>query len=305
MQDPLVSIVIPVYNGSNFMREAIDSALAQTYSNIEILVVNDGSTDDTREIALSYGDKIRYFEKENGGVATALNLAIREMKGAYFSWLSHDDWYTPDKVEAEIEALRKSGNMDQVVSSDWDLVRYPSGEHQRVHADRFGKHLARTGWFATVMWLINGCALLIPKAYFDIYGGFDENLRTANDGEKWFQMFKNKKFVYVNKSLVRNRIHGESVTSTYDGLQEENDKVTAWMMKGLQSIDVEKDGINLYQLYSLQLAKCIVFGLKRTQRVFVDFLKSVTETEGAEEKRKKLREKIYRLEKPIYVMSAQ
>ena len=92
--NPLVSIVIPVYNGSNFMREAIDSALAQTYPNIEILVVNDGSTDNTREIALSYGDKIRYFEKENGGVATALNLAIHEMKGEYFSWLSHDDWYT-------------------------------------------------------------------------------------------------------------------------------------------------------------------------------------------------------------------
>ena len=81
MKNPLVSIIIPVYNGSNFMREAIDSALAQTYPNIEILVVNDGSTDNTREIALSYGDKIRYFEKENGGVATALNLAIREMKG--------------------------------------------------------------------------------------------------------------------------------------------------------------------------------------------------------------------------------
>ena len=61
---PLVSIIIPVYNGSNFMREAIDSALAQTYPNIEIIVVNDGSTDNTREIALSYGDKIRYFEKE-------------------------------------------------------------------------------------------------------------------------------------------------------------------------------------------------------------------------------------------------
>ena len=87
---PLVSIIIPVYNGSNFMREAIDSALAQTYPNIEILVINDGSTDNTREIALSYGDKIRYFEKENGGVATALNLGIREMRGEYFSGLSHE-----------------------------------------------------------------------------------------------------------------------------------------------------------------------------------------------------------------------
>ena len=75
---PKVSVIIPVYNGSNYMREAIDSALAQTYKNIEIIVVNDGSTDNTEEIALSYGDKIKYYSKENGGVATALNFAIEK-----------------------------------------------------------------------------------------------------------------------------------------------------------------------------------------------------------------------------------
>ena len=77
-----VTIVIPVYNGSNFMKVAIDSAIAQTYDNKEILVINDGSTDngETEKIALSYGNKIRYIKKENGGVATALNLAIKEMR---------------------------------------------------------------------------------------------------------------------------------------------------------------------------------------------------------------------------------
>ena len=95
---PLVSIVIPVYNGSDYLAEAIDSALAQTYGNIEIIVINDGSSDNgkTREVAGKYGDRIRYFEKENGGVPTALNLGIKEMKGDYFSWLSHDDVYFPE-----------------------------------------------------------------------------------------------------------------------------------------------------------------------------------------------------------------
>ena len=97
---PLVSIIVPVYNGANYMREAIDSALEQTYENKEIIVVNDGSRDDgeTERIALSYGDRIRYCHKENGGVSSALNLGISQMKGAYFSWLSHDDKYTPEKV---------------------------------------------------------------------------------------------------------------------------------------------------------------------------------------------------------------
>ena len=81
--NPKVSIVIPVYNGSDYMAEAIDSALAQTYNNTEVIVVNDGSNDGgkTREIAFSYEDKIRYFEKENGGVASALNFGIKKMEG--------------------------------------------------------------------------------------------------------------------------------------------------------------------------------------------------------------------------------
>jgi glycosyltransferase involved in cell wall biosynthesis len=120
MNNPLVSIVIPVYNGSNYLSEAIDSALSQTYKNIEIIVVNDGSNDNgkTRDIALSYGEKIRYFEKENGGVATALNLGIREMRGEYFSWLSHDDVYYPDKIETQVEYINKSENQYLILFSN-------------------------------------------------------------------------------------------------------------------------------------------------------------------------------------------
>ena len=104
---PLVSIVVPVYNGTNYVRQAIDSALAQTYSNIEIIVVNDGSTDDgeTERVVRAYGDKVRYFNKSNGGVSSALNLGIHEMKGEYFSWLSHDDEYYPQKIEQQMNLL--------------------------------------------------------------------------------------------------------------------------------------------------------------------------------------------------------
>lgn len=105
MYKPLVSIIIPVYNGSNYLEESINSALAQTYRNIEVIVVNDGSTDGgaTERIALSYGDRIRYFYKENGGVSTALNLGLEKMKGEWFSWLSHDDLYLPEKLSPKYE----------------------------------------------------------------------------------------------------------------------------------------------------------------------------------------------------------
>ena len=121
---PLVSIIIPVYNGANYMREAIDSALAQTYKNIEIIVVNDGSKDNgkTEEIALSYGDQIHYFSKENGGCASALNVGIKNMKGEYFSWLSHDDLYYPSKIEHQINILNELDNKDTIIYGGYELI---------------------------------------------------------------------------------------------------------------------------------------------------------------------------------------
>ena len=105
MKNIKVSIIIPVYNGSNYVNLAIDSALRQTYKNIEIIVVNDGSKDNTLKILKQYGDKIKLIDKENGGVSTALNLGIKNMTGDYFSWLSHDDLYYPEKIEREVNYL--------------------------------------------------------------------------------------------------------------------------------------------------------------------------------------------------------
>ena len=106
---PKVSIVIPAYNASNYLAEAIESALAQSYQNVEIIVVNDGSKDNgaTERVALSYGDKIRYFYKDNGGSSSALNMGISHMTGEWFSWLSHDDLYKPEKLEKQIENINK------------------------------------------------------------------------------------------------------------------------------------------------------------------------------------------------------
>src|SRR5476649_2152460 len=107
--DPKVSIVIPVYNGANFLRGAIQSALAQTYRDIEILVVDDGSNDGgrTQRISLSCRDEISYIRNAPRGIAAALNCGIGKMTGDYFSWLSHDDEYYPEKIARQVEFLRR------------------------------------------------------------------------------------------------------------------------------------------------------------------------------------------------------
>lgn len=204
--NPLVSIVIPVYNGSNFMREAIDSALAQTYKNLEVLVVNDGSSDNglTKEIALSYGNRIRYLEKTNGGVASALNFGIQEMKGEYFSWLSHDDIYSPEKIEKQILFL-KNKNRHSIIYCDFEFLtdRTDLG----VNRNSLYRDIKKNGYYALLFNFIHGCTLLIPKHCFEIAGNFNEKLNTTNDYELFFRMLKHFKYEFINLKLVKVRVH--------------------------------------------------------------------------------------------------
>lgn len=108
-KNPLFSIIIPVYNGANYVKEAIESALNQSYLNKEIIIVNDGSSDngDTESIIQTFKNKIIYLYKENGGVASALNLGLKKMKGEYFIWLSHDDVLEKNRIKSDMEVLKK------------------------------------------------------------------------------------------------------------------------------------------------------------------------------------------------------
>lgn len=212
---PKVSIVIPIYNGANYMREAIDSALAQTYENIEIVVVNDGSRDKgaTRKIAQSYGDKIRYFEKENGGVATALNRALREMTGEYFSWLSHDDIYLPDKIEKQIKYLSEMENRDRVILySDYELI----DEKTRAYCICRKPHeeLMANPALSLLDGAVNGITLLIPRTAFDECGLFREDLRCTQDYELWRRMMDKYCFVHQPEVLAGSRQHKGQDTHT-------------------------------------------------------------------------------------------
>ena len=120
-----VSIVIPVYNGSDYLDAAIQSALAQTWENCENIVVNDGSNDHgaTASVAERYQDRITYYEKSNGGTATALNYGIERMKGTYFSWLSHDDLYLPNKLRNQMNLLDRKGDPKRVIAGNYALVQ--------------------------------------------------------------------------------------------------------------------------------------------------------------------------------------
>lgn len=215
---PLVSIIIPVYNGSNYMREAIDSALSQTYGNVEVIVVNDGSTDDTDKIALSYGDKIRYFRKENGGVSSALNLGIKEMRGEYFSWLSHDDKYDSRKIESQVKTLTNTTKKTIAYCGTIQIDR----KSNVIRSNKKNKYLKYgiNDWKDSLKALIksgclSGCAFLIPKQAFEEAGLFNEKLRFAQDLYMWINILcKEYSIEYERSGLVLSRIHANQGTQT-------------------------------------------------------------------------------------------
>lgn len=227
MNNPKVSLIIPVYNGANYLRFAIESALNQTYKNLEIIVVNDGSSDKgkTEKIAKSYGDKIRYIHKENGGVSSALNLAIEKMTGEYFSWLSHDDTYEPNKIEAEIEFLKATNSLHKkaIVYSDYYLMDVRG----RILSRAIKNHteLVEKPEYSLLKGNINGLSLLIPKNAFDEYGGFDTNLKATQDYELWRKMARTYELIHIPELLVSTRFHAKQVTNTSPRVKTEGNEL--------------------------------------------------------------------------------
>lgn len=213
--NPKVSIIIPVYNGSNYLREALDSALAQTYENIEIIVVNDGSNDagKTEAIAKSFGDRIRYFWKENGGVATALNLGISKAEGEYISWLSHDDLYSPHKIKVQIDYLNKQDNRDIVLFSNFDVKNYINNTEYTASPIKNFEHTTFDMLYILYTSSIHGCSILLPKSCFDSLGLFSISLRTTQDYEYWFKLYRNNYvFHYIPEPLILTRHHKDQDT---------------------------------------------------------------------------------------------
>ena len=222
--NPLVSIIIPVFNGSNYLERAIQSCLNQYYKNIEILVINDGSDDGhaTALIAAKYKDNIRYFYKENGGCGSALNLGIKEMRGDYFSWLSHDDLYLPTKIHSQIEVLSGLVNKNTIIYSAFEVMDENENNITYVYPHKtLGPEKINLALVPLLRGLIHGCTLLIPKKLFTEIGTFDLAKKTTQDYALWFDFFRKAPLHYIPHVLVKARIHASQDTQKLSTLHLE------------------------------------------------------------------------------------
>lgn len=211
--EELVSVVIPTYNRADLVEESILSAIHQTYPNKEIIVVDDGSTDDTKEVCKKYvkPGQIRYVYKQNRGIGSTLNRGIAEMRGTWFKWLSSDDVLVHNALEELLHFARE--NNANVVYSDYILIDQQGNEVGESVESTYKTYLD----FASSLWVShigNGSSALIHKTVFDQVGLFDTGLKFGEDYDFWLRacILHGIMFYRCPQFLLKYRIHPKQLS---------------------------------------------------------------------------------------------
>ena len=200
---PPVSVVIPTYNSADTIAGAIESVLAQTYSDFEILVIDDGSTDHTEDVVRQFGDRVRYFKQENQGVSAARNSGIEKSVGKYIAFLDSDDLWCPEKLAEEIPLLDAHPELG-LVYCDWTVVSdetvLQSSYHEELRPARgyIFSELVQRGFILT-------SGVVVRRECLDDVGHFDKSLKVAEDYELWLRISYRWKVELVDKCLFTKR----------------------------------------------------------------------------------------------------
>ena len=213
---PRVSVIVPTYNSARFLGRAINSILAQTYTDYEIIVVDDGSTDDTRDVLRPFRDRVRYFFQANRGAASARNLALAQAGGELIAYLDADDMWYPPRLETEVAFLdshRECGlvHSDATIIDERDHVLHPAYNADTLREVPHG-HCALS--------LLRQCHVHVPTVLerrdcIDRVGGFDERLTCSEDYFHWIRIAMDGMAVgYIPEPLALYRRSTSSLSSS-------------------------------------------------------------------------------------------
>lgn len=197
---PEVSVIIPVYNRAHTVACAIDSVLSQTYQNYEVLLVDDGSKDDSRKVILSYSDpRIKLFEHaENRGAAAARNTGIRQAQGKYIAFLDSDDEWLPAKLDEQIACLNSAPeNVGGCITGKFNIESGQTTQHIPQK---------RNSWRETLLYVCDlgpGSTLMIARKVFGVVGFLDETLKRYEDWDWLVRFTRAYDLCLIKKTLVR------------------------------------------------------------------------------------------------------
>lgn len=208
-----VSVVIATFNNAQYIKQAIDSVLEQTYPVYEIIIVNDGSTDNTKEVLQEYGDKILYLETNRKGPACARNAGIKASTGDLVAFLDSDDYWVLDKNWQQIDIFNNDSKVGLVFGK---LINFDNNnpDNKQTVPDKI-----YSGYVFDKL-LVGGFiglpSVMIKKEVIDNIGMFNENLLTAEDTNFYLRVSKKYKFQAIDKPLVYRRLHGENISDKFD-----------------------------------------------------------------------------------------
>jgi glycosyltransferase involved in cell wall biosynthesis len=271
MSNPLISVIIPSYNYARYLGQAIDSALAQTYSNVEVVVVDNSSSDNTLEVLESYGNRIRWFQQPNQGVSGSRNRAIKESCGELIAIMDADDVWLPEKLAGQAEMLKnpRVGMVYcglQYIDAESRLLdeMYISG--LRGHVLKSLAQLEAPGVPAA------GSSALIRRECFDKVGLFDQELSISADWDMWRRIACHYEIEIVRKPLVLYRQHGAAMHLKLDVFEHDMLHAFASMFRDPAAAEVHTIKRRCYaNLYSQlsgsyfqagKLGKSISYGLR-------------------------------------------
>ena len=212
---PFLSVVIPSYNSAEWLPQTIDSILAQTFSDFEVVIVDDGSKDDTREVVGRYvaqtAGKVRYLPQDNAGPSAARNNGVRAARGEWIAFLDADDWWDPGKLAAQLEVLRQHPDVSAIFT-DVRMSRNGVETRNGVTAG-----MTSTGDPAQILELIvrEVCfptTALVRKSALDEIGGFLTKYKGPEDIDLWLRLFVGRKFYFLMEALAVHRVVDSSLS---------------------------------------------------------------------------------------------
>ncbi len=220
-----VSVIIPNYNYSKYVCEAVDSALGQTYQDKEVIVVDDGSTDSSVELLGNYGDKIRLIAQKNAGVCAARNNGVAASTGELIAFLDADDVWMPEKLEKQVAQFLAVPNvvLSHVGVQDIDA----NGAGLATHTDGMSGSVFRELLSFDRGVILGGCSgCVISREAFEKVGGFDYRLSTSADWDLYFRVVRLGDVAFVREPLLKYRFHGSNMHGNINAM--EHDTEIAW-----------------------------------------------------------------------------
>lgn len=211
--NPLVSVIIPVYNGEAFLSETLESVLSQDYPAIEVIVIDDGSSDGSAAILKGFATQLTLIKQPNKGVAASRNTGMAAANGRYLAFIDQDDLWLPEKTRLQVQLLEAHPEIDYVLSRQHFFLQQGTQRPSWFKPDLLrGDH---TGY-------VPG-AFLGRKAVFEKVGGFDTHYRSGGDDMAWFFKAKDMQIpmMHMPEPLLLKRVHGGNASGNVKAIHKE------------------------------------------------------------------------------------